>query len=634
MKKILLFFMIVVLSFCSLTACGGANNNGNGTGNNDGREDVSFADEYFINAGKSDYVIVVPDSPTEIESFAIGELVNFTYLATGCKLEFVYDSDEMYRNAEKFVSIGKTSRLEKSGVQVTKADLKSSGFVIKTVNDAIYIAGAEDMGTMCGIYEFLDQLFDFRVYAEDEIYYETVSSLKMPIFNVKYNPSFDERIIPDMRWTGSASYVYRLRMKTWNKVSISIAGDNATLGKTLVPPSTYLEGHRLSDYPNNYYIDNEGIEICFSNPEVWDIMVEGLKVAFTENRNQNRVLLGQQDGLGWCACPRCKEIIKQYGDAEVVTAIQCANYVEEKLNEWGKENGDERTFITGVFAYLETQEAPVIYDEKKDEFIPLIKTNPNVFVLFAPIHMDYAVPIYHEDNEQYEELLRSWDVVTERLYLWSYGTNFQDYLVDFANWSGGFYNYEFYEENGVDLLFEQGRGYHVEGTDFQTLRYYLTSQLSYDNSQNMDVLIKDWFEHYFKGASEKVYKYFDELLDLGQYNIKAKGMSIWGPGLINKEFWPRASLLRWQGYLDEAKTEIADLAETDLQTYLKLIDRIDKESIMIRYLLIKFHGDYYTNTELYDKKVELKTIVEKFNMNLYGEPAGRNFEQLFAEWGL
>ena len=99
------------------------------------------------------------------------------------------------------------------------------------MNDAIYITGAEDMGTMCGIYEFLEQLFDFRVYAEDEIYYKTVPSLNTPIFNIKYNPSFDTRIVPDMRWTGSMSYVYRLRMNVWKTISVSVNGENTMLGK-------------------------------------------------------------------------------------------------------------------------------------------------------------------------------------------------------------------------------------------------------------------------------------------------------------------------------------------------------------------------------------------------------------------
>ena len=55
---------------------------------------------------------------------------------------------------------------------------------------------------------------------------------------------------------------------------------------------------------------------------------------------------------------------------------------------------------------------------------------------------------------------------------------------------------------------------------------------------------------------------------------------------------------------------------------------------MIRYLLIKFYADYYTSVELYNEKVEFKTIVKKYNMALYKEPAGGSFDQLFEDWGV
>ncbi len=638
MKKYFSIFLSALLvCTCCFAACNDNNSSSsNGNETEDNRGTVEFdSTQYLVKDSKTDYKIVLP-SETDMElELAGAEMVEFFGKATGCDVSVESASSYTYTPNEKFISIGQTNLLEQANVQLDAQELQTSGYVVKTVGKSIFIAGNESRGSLYGVYQFLESLFDFKVYADDEIYYVEKSTIPLPKFDIQYSPTIDMHVSPTPILWSNAVLGYRLKMISWDSQFMRINGSNMDAALQLARPSTYLEGHKLSDYPNNWYLDDEGTDLCFSNQDLWKVMVENAKPYILANPTYTKLLLGQQDNKWWCSCERCTSLIEQYG-TNVSTAILMANYIETELNKWLATVGDSRTLQIGVFAYQYTKEPPVSYDEDTDTYTAKIKTNPNVFILYAPIELDRTLPTTHEKNKAFAGMIRAWGSCTDNLYIWGYSTNFGNWMVDFPNWESTYYNYDFYKSCNVKLLYDQGPSGSslADASTWMDLRHFLHGQLAFDSSLKMQELIDEWFTHYFKVAKSAMYQYFSEMRDLEQYNIEFNGMFAQGTGMVQQKYWPKASILRWKGYIEEAWQSIESLKTSDPALHARLWKRINKEYLSIQYILISLYSDIFTEQELLAEKLYFKKYTMEYGIGLFGEGAGRSMVDLYKTWGV
>ena len=111
------------------------------------------------------YVILLPNNPTDEEEIAASELSVFFFEATGIKIDTVFETD--YEEG-KYISIGKTQKLKENGIVVNTSTLTSSGYVIKRVDDNLFIAGGTS-GVVFGVYGFLNSQFNYK-YFDDNLY--------------------------------------------------------------------------------------------------------------------------------------------------------------------------------------------------------------------------------------------------------------------------------------------------------------------------------------------------------------------------------------------------------------------------------------------------------------------------------
>lgn len=631
MKKIISLLLTLLIGCSCMFAC---TTNDNNSKNDDA--DVEYSTTaYLVQNGKTDYTIVSPSNADETISFAVSEMTEFFSAATGAKISAEEDSIYSYTADSKIISIGKTKFFEQSDIKLDTDKLETSGFVVQTIGNDIYVVGEGSMGTLCGVYHVLEELFGFTVYASDEIYYEIKSTVYLPKFDVEFEPTIDIRMAHNQMLNVDLTLCKRLKMVTQVSQFIQINGQGMETPLHIVPPATYLEGHRASDYPNNWYIDEVGTDICFSNEELWDVLVENSKQYVSANPDVNRLFLGQRDNQYWCTCERCNAIVNKYG-ANIATAILCCNYVEEKLNAWLKDIGEDRTLMVGTFSYQYTEEPPATYDEKTDTWTANLKTNDNVFIMWAPIKTNRSLPLTDEANKAYAEECRAWDACTDNLYCWLYSTSFAYFLIDFPNWDCTYSNFEFLAQNNVKALYDQGQtGYtHENSTCWIDLKNFLQAELSYDCTQNIGDLINNWFDNYFKDARDAMYKYFDACRNLVRYNIQNKDYYAQGTGALQAKFWPRQSLMTWSGYIDEAYAAIEGLKTTDSAIYDKLYNRINKEYLMIEYLLIQLYPSTFSSAELLSMKLHFKESAISYGINLTGEGTGKTFSELYQSWGI
>ena len=131
---------------------------------------VTETEDYIVKNGKSDYVVVFPSEGVKrFTSAAVSELLTFFEKATGILLKSSSDVGLTFDADKKYISIGDTTLSKEAGIEYDVFELGTSGFEIETFGKSIFIVG-DAYGEINGVYGLLQVYFDFKPYAEDEVY--------------------------------------------------------------------------------------------------------------------------------------------------------------------------------------------------------------------------------------------------------------------------------------------------------------------------------------------------------------------------------------------------------------------------------------------------------------------------------
>ena len=78
-------------------------------------------------------------------------------------------------------------------------DLGGQGFVIDTIDNNVYISGAQDMGTLYGVYEFLSATIDFAVYGPEITDYAKKEEIPLYDIGITDKTYFEEMAVKAAR---------------------------------------------------------------------------------------------------------------------------------------------------------------------------------------------------------------------------------------------------------------------------------------------------------------------------------------------------------------------------------------------------------------------------------------------------
>ncbi len=219
-------------------------------------------DTYLIEKGRSDYAILLSDTPTVKEVTAKDELVLFFKEATGITLPVKTDSQITYTSDSKFISIGKTALALNKGVNPTFADVNENGFVIKTIDNSIFLAGFSEFGTLYAVYEFLYYEFDYDFYTEGCYELTKVKDdVKTKVYDIKS--------VPDIN-TMQSNYGYtindeqtsnRYRMMKRNEIFLYVNGVGSVHNSIHILSPSDSKYADKNDEP--YYSDQDGNPLFF-----------------------------------------------------------------------------------------------------------------------------------------------------------------------------------------------------------------------------------------------------------------------------------------------------------------------------------------------------------------------------------
>ncbi|MBQ8659198.1 MAG: DUF4838 domain-containing protein [Clostridia bacterium] len=637
MKKRKLSILLSIITACSfLASCKGNVENGQGTSDTGIQvEDVqrypyegihimtaTERSDYLVQNGKTQYKLVLPEVQDEYLRLAKNDFIFFFKQATGITMDVIVESGEglAHSTTEKYISIGNTKMFQSANIDLKKDILESQGVRIFTKDNTIYVNGGAQGGALYAMYDLLQILFNYEIYAEDcWVIDENVKDLKMRDFDVVDVPDVEMRA---NFWgaitKNTENIAYRFRMpKEYYDALMPIGDVDSGEARHTIHNSTKVVSKKSEVAEDKWYSIN-GEQLCYTargDVESYQRMVAQAAKVITRNLELSPpkdypdftyCALTMEDNFQNCTCEACAKAKQKYGEDSGAVLVFC-NDVMELVSEWMEkpENAEYKreNFRLTFFAYHGFVDAPAHYDEATKTYVMnhpdlQLRDDVGVFLALSP-GFNGAENIYHESNASARERCLEWFAVSKNLYMWTYNANFDTasgYLV-FNSYFNLFNSdgYQFLANGNLAMLANQGQFDNPNYTAFQGIKPFLDYKLQWQSNLNSDELIDDWFKAMYKEAAPIMKQLFLEEQAHHYYMIRESGA--YGKGNnqenpMNKDYWPINLLTRWLGLIEEAKSVVKEKYEVGNPALYKTLKKhIDMEWVSPAYFLLCYYDE-------------------------------------------
>lgn len=436
----------------------------------------------LVQNGRSDYQIVLSKDTSASDQRAGQELQKYLEAMSRVRVPLVVD-DAPPQLQE--ILIGPSRRLNDIHLNVPWEKLEQDGFLLKTQGQKLIIAGGSEKGALYGVYTLLEDYLGCRKYS--------ASAGKIPHRpTIKIGP-LERMDIPWFRYREVyMPDVFDDDFADWHKL------DNRTVAKRqwglwvhtfddFVPASRYF-----GDHPE-YFSEIHGVrtpdgQLCLTNPNVFRIIVERLRARLKENPEARYWSVSQNDTFYSCQCPDCLARDKKYGAP--------SGTILEFVNRVAREFPDK---VISTLAYQYSRAAPIGIRPEKNVNIVLCTIECN---RSRPLAADPATASFVTD-------IKDWGKLTDNILLWDYVVQFRNYCDPFPNLGVLQPNLQFFSDNNVRMMFEQGSG--RSRSEFQELRTYLLAKLLWNPKANVGALIDDFTDGYYGRAAPSLRRYIQLL---------------------------------------------------------------------------------------------------------------------------
>lgn len=434
----------------------------------------------LVNNSKSAYKIVISEKPSSIEKKAALVLQNIFKQVSGVQLEIVSDN---ISTSHYEIVVGRSNRIKLTEVE----QLNEDGFIIKTIDERLIIVGGEEMGTLYGVYTFLEDYLDCRKYSSKVKFIPKKERIELSNIDIKQEPAFQFRELhmPNARMDSS----YR----EWHKLDFK-EGKNewgmfVHTFDDLVPVEKYFKSN-----PEYFSLLNvrripDG-QLCLSNPEVFEIVIDGLRERMLEKPEELYWSVSQNDTYKACECENCQKEYAEYGGYSGAM-IHFVNHVAAEFPDK----------IISTLAYQYTRSAP--------ENIP---PADNVNIMFCSIECNRSRPLLSDSSSaSFRKDTEDWCQLTDNIFMWDYVVQFRNLLSPFPNLRVLQPNIQYFRDNGIQMMFQQGSGGLV--SEFYELRQYIIAKLLWNPDLDVDAIIDDFVNGYYGPAGKYIRQYIDKMHD-------------------------------------------------------------------------------------------------------------------------
>ena len=227
----------------------------------------------------------------------------------------------------------------------------------------------------------------------------------------------------------------------------------------------------------------------------------------------------------------------------------------------------------------------------------------------------------------------AWCVLSKKLYLWIYSTNFGNYLAPYNSFNSMQDNYQFSKAHNASYMFDQGQWNQNASTGFGNLKAYLNAKLQWDVTLDFNALVDDFFANYFKDASEPMldmFNYYRTWMAYLENELKIEG--VLGQTITTSQYFPQGTLNTILSFVDKAYEAIEPLKSTNISLYNTIYDRICLESIAYRKMQIDLYSHMYTDAQITEMKKSFKDDCVRIGVSKCSENA--DISDLWTSWGL
>ena len=418
-------------------------------------------------------------------------------------------------HVNNYVFIGADNEFAKEmGVVVPREKFTDDTAYILVKDNYVVLDGGK-RGKLYAVYEFLERFWGVRFYAPEHIKTPFTTDLEIKDQEIIYTPPFKIRNVYayDFRWDREFSARSRINGGSFTLGLEAFGGSMSfakpechTTFKVFFPPEDPEVG--FAKHPEYYaltekgervgrhYITEQGGkwglgEICWSHPEVIDILTERLKKWILNDPAMSIFSVSMNDWGPFCQCPKCTELAKKHGkDGEprwIAPILYALNIVGKRIKEWQKtdERVKDRTIYIETLAYHQATQAPTN-----------MEVEDNIIIRYCT-----TTCYYHQmddencvvNSKQISEL-DEWGKITKNLFLWDYSDNYCNRNAFNTILNVIQSKYKVYAKKGIVGVFNEYNASPLRGGTWFYVRQYLYAKMLWNPDVDFNKEMRECME--------------------------------------------------------------------------------------------------------------------------------------------
>ena len=398
-----------------------------------------------------------------------------------------------------------------AAVPVRTDDLGEEGLRISIAPNGIAIAGGRPRGTLYGVYEFFEKYFGVRFLTHDHTHAPPAAFTALTCGQHAFTPVFESLFSSFAETRRNKEFSVRMRC---NQVATEAQYGGICKNRTnshsffrQIPSKTYGKEHPeyygLVDGERRWNVDGKdampilGNQPCLTNPDVLRIVTESVLEQIEKYPDIPNVSVSTNDNFHYCRCPACAAI----DEREQSNAATLLAFVNAIADEVAKKHPDKKI---GTLIYQYTRKPP-----------KTIMPHPNVQLQLCTIECSQVRPLTDPDvdiNVAFCEDLKEWGRRSKDIRIWTYNTNFYNYLLPCPNLWNIEPNLRLFAASSVRGIYMQAAGNTI-GSSMSDLRNYVTSRLLWNPQLSGQELIDEFLNLHYGPAAPPIRRFVNLVHD-------------------------------------------------------------------------------------------------------------------------
>jgi len=453
--------------------------------------------------------------------------------------------------------------------------IKMDGYVIVTLDSMVFICGKGTRGTLYGVYDLLESL-GCRWWTMWEQDIPKVWQLVIPCMDTWSEPDFERRELT-FKIDHSEKYAHWAVKMHFNAVypkedsEESFYTNNTRLGglywrsrgghsfgKDLMPAEKWFKEHpeyfALIPGRGRRGMKRSPSQVCFSNPDVAEIMAKDLNAYLDANPKVTSYHLSARDNDDHCQCKKCLEL---------GNSTDRIIYLVNKVARGAWKKHPNITFQTYLYG-------PSWNPPKKQQLDPRVVAE---FCTHWPYcHVHSVGNVNCTMNIEARAYFYGWRRLAPTMHCYAYYTVFAyGDLIPFSNYEAITQDIPWYFYRGVN-----GMKWQCEGECNMLIRpldNYLIAKLLWNANADSQAISNEFIEGYYRVAAPAMQKFFDMLRSRSKLGTDQVIITYRPPW---RHLLDMDVVNRGRSILEKAYQAAGDNAE--------LVKRIDMQKMRIVYL--------------------------------------------------